>query len=161
MSHHAVKQTATSLDGVISEIENLRAHPRVQQKTWVASAARWLPILRQARAHLEDWNEPSLHVIELQRADPGNSGLRLIRMEHGEWLLPPLAEIEIDALEGRELDAAVAAYKFGWQQVRRNDVAWYGQEPGSQSSATQVPPYSRVAPFEFWRNTLKALLSQA
>ena len=56
MPQHHIQPTAQAMDQVIAEIEELHAHPRVQQKTWVASAARWLPILRQTREQLQEWN---------------------------------------------------------------------------------------------------------
>lgn len=44
---------ATELQHIIEQMEHLVAHPRIQQKTWVAKGKAWLPVLRIAKAHLE------------------------------------------------------------------------------------------------------------
>jgi hypothetical protein len=88
MLQHPVKRTATALDQVISELGHLHANPRVQQKTWVASAGRWLPVLRQTKEHLEEWNEPFMHAVEAQRAiweALASVGLRVHQLNGAKW----------------------------------------------------------------------------
>lgn len=70
-------------------------------------------------------------------------GAVLVEAGHGEYTLGPLTIEDVDALTGRELDAAVARYVMGWDVVRTNGVAWYGRYPGCKFSTEDVPNYSR------------------
>ena len=54
MAEHPAARTVAGLEQIIEKIEYLVAHPRIQQKRWVANGRQWLPILRNARADLED-----------------------------------------------------------------------------------------------------------
>jgi hypothetical protein len=58
------QQTSEELQKIIEEMTYLVKHPRIQQKTWVANAKRWLPVLRIAQSQLA--GEP----LEGQSADP-------------------------------------------------------------------------------------------
>lgn len=48
----AAQRTIAALQHVIEEMQHLVEHPRIQQKTWVASGQRWLPVLNQAKEDL-------------------------------------------------------------------------------------------------------------
>lgn len=50
---HSNAQTIAELTRILEEMEYLVAHPRIQQKTWVAKGKTWLPILRIARQDLQ------------------------------------------------------------------------------------------------------------
>ena len=50
--HNPNARTIEALEKMIEEMEYLVAHPRIQQKTWVAKGKTWLPTLRTARQDL-------------------------------------------------------------------------------------------------------------
>jgi hypothetical protein len=68
MAERANDKKVEALDGVIREIESHLQHIRMQQKSWVADARRWLPALIQAREALATKNEPYQHLIEAHQA---------------------------------------------------------------------------------------------
>jgi hypothetical protein len=88
MQSHQVNQTMESLNEVIKAMQSLYEHPRMQQRNWVAAAKYWLPILRQASEHLQEWNEPCIHAIEAHRAmwnSLGRLGLKVHRNQANVW----------------------------------------------------------------------------
>jgi hypothetical protein len=44
MSIHPNARTVEAMEKMIAEMQYLVEHPRIQQKTWVASGRRWLPV---------------------------------------------------------------------------------------------------------------------
>ncbi len=52
LPHHPNARTIAALEQMQEEMEWLMAHPRIQQKTWVAKGKTWLPTLRMARQDL-------------------------------------------------------------------------------------------------------------
>lgn len=45
-------KTIAALEQVMQEIQHLVAHPRIQQRTWVAKGKTWLPILQIVHGEL-------------------------------------------------------------------------------------------------------------
>lgn len=45
MSDQPNPNTISALERIMQEMQNLVAHPRIQQRTWVAQAKQWLPLL--------------------------------------------------------------------------------------------------------------------
>jgi len=52
MPDFATERTITALRHMIEEMQFLVSNPRMQQKRWVASGQRWLPVLNQAKEDL-------------------------------------------------------------------------------------------------------------
>lgn len=85
---HPNARTIKELDTIVEEMEYLVAHPRIQQKTWVAKGKTWLPVLRVARQDLgRDVNHlaitSELHqglLVALERV-----GLRLEMRDATSW----------------------------------------------------------------------------
>jgi len=58
--------TIVALERVMQEIQNLVDHPRIQQRTWVASGKKWLPLLQIIHGELTGRSEalPAIAVPE-------------------------------------------------------------------------------------------------
>lgn len=44
--------TVAALERIMLEMQNLAAHPRIQQRTWVARAKEWIPLLQIVHGEL-------------------------------------------------------------------------------------------------------------
>lgn len=76
------------LELIMQEVQHLVAHPRIQQKTWVARAKQWLPLLRIIRSELID--QPQSAVPDNDTAvSAQNNGAILVEInaEHGQTFL--------------------------------------------------------------------------
>lgn len=52
MSNQPNPNTIIALERIMLEMQNLVAHPRIQQRTWVARAKEWLPLLQIVHGEL-------------------------------------------------------------------------------------------------------------
>lgn len=61
MTDNTNPNTAAALRAIIEEIQYLIDHPRIQQRRWVASGKKWLPVLEIVHGELsaEPRNSPS------------------------------------------------------------------------------------------------------
>ena len=61
----------SELQKIIDEMERLVQHPRIQQKTWVAKARGWLPVLRIANEQLSKMSDDPNISVDLTFTDDG------------------------------------------------------------------------------------------
>ena len=84
----ASETIAEQLGKLISEITYLVAHPRIQQKTWVANGKRWLPILEIAKAAILSSSEAKDTSNEAYQAVMDilpRLGLRILKRDPATW----------------------------------------------------------------------------
>lgn len=78
--------SSAALDRIIKQMQYLVEHPRIQQKTWVAEARGWLPVLRDVKSELESTqisHQPigSQELLETLK----NIGLEIRQYQTGGW----------------------------------------------------------------------------
>jgi len=64
MPIHPNERTIDALKRIVEQIEYLVQHPRIQQKTWVASGREWLPVLLHAIEDLTELGNNTLPLLE-------------------------------------------------------------------------------------------------
>lgn len=88
MADLAQERTLGELEQMIKEMQYLVDHPRMQQRNWVASGKRWLPILEHTVDGLQSEVTKFDEVAEAYQslmAALGNLGLQILKRDGATW----------------------------------------------------------------------------
>jgi hypothetical protein len=97
--------TAAALERVMQEMQNLVDHPRIQQRTWVATAKTWLPLLRIIHGELTGRASAEAPSPE-QPPRPDDTGSILVEVSAGRGQtfvhveLASVQQIEVSPVRG-------------------------------------------------------------
>ncbi|MCA0455582.1 MAG: hypothetical protein LCI00_16525 [Chloroflexi bacterium] len=112
MSDHPNARTVAELEKMITGMQFLVDHPRMQQRNWVASGKKWLPILHHAVEDLQRETKHNDFVAESYQeilAALERVGLRLIKRDNMSWGYSWHDDVAIGAFVSRSaaLEAAL------------------------------------------------------
>lgn len=88
MTDQAKQRNLAELEQMIKEMQYLVDHPRMQQRNWVASGKRWLPILEHMVEGLQSEVNQFDYVAEAYQslmAALGKVGLQILKRDGATW----------------------------------------------------------------------------
>ncbi|MBN8640071.1 MAG: hypothetical protein J0M07_32465 [Anaerolineae bacterium] len=105
MSNQMNPNTVAALERIIQEIRYLVDHPRIQQRTWVASGKTWLPLLQIIYGELTGQTASAASDDSPPRADQ-DTGSLLVEVNSGDgqtYINVTLANVQqVDVYRGGE-----------------------------------------------------------